>query len=81
MYWVKAIFIIKTDEETEQSEETESKASETDNGQVILNININTPEVSNLSLETSEKTTSSEKSTGSEKTTDSEKSDKEKRDE
>lgn len=71
----------KTDEETEQSEETESKASETDNGQVILNININTPEVSNLSLETSEKTTSSEKSTGSEKTTDSEKSDKEKRDE
>lgn len=41
----------ETDEETEQSDEIESKAPETDNGQVILNININTPEISNLSLE------------------------------
>ena len=60
----------ETDEETEQSDETESKASETDNGQVVLNININTPEVSNLSLETSE-----------EPETEPEKSDEEKRDE
>ena len=81
----------ETDEETEQSDETESKAPETDNGQVVLNININTPEVSNLSLETSEKSSDSENSsseTPDSKNSDSEKSDseqsnedKEKRDE
>ena len=65
----------KTDEETEQSDETESKASETDNEQVVLNININTPEVSNLSLETSEK------STGSEQPNENSEQSKEKRDE
>jgi len=70
----------ETDEETEQTDETESKAPETDNGQVVLNININTPEVSNLSLETSEKSTDPEKSSDPEKSTDSEQS-KEKRDE
>lgn len=51
----------ETDEETEQSDEIESKASETDNGQVILNININTPEISNLSLEEKEEKTNEEK--------------------
>lgn len=80
----------KTDEKTEQADETESKTTETDNGQVVLNININTPEVSNLSLETPEKSTDSEKSDSekadseqsnedSEKLS-SEQSDKEKRD-
>lgn len=41
----------ETDEETEQVDETESQTSETIDGQVVLNININTPEISNLSLE------------------------------
>ena len=69
----------ETDEETEQADETESKAPETDNGQVVLNININTPEVSNLSLETSEKSTDSEKSSDSEQSNeDSENTDSEK---
>ena len=69
----------ETDEETEQTDETESKAPETDNGQVVLNININTPEVSNLSLETSEKSTDSEKSSDSEQSNeDSENTDSEK---
>lgn len=75
----------ETDEETEQSDETESKAPETDNGQVVLNININTPEVSNLSLETSEKSseTDSEQSNEDQEKSDSENSEKdeEKRDE
>lgn len=44
----------KTDEETKQADETESQTPETDNGQVVLNININTPEISNLSLEEKE---------------------------
>lgn len=68
----------ETDEKTEQADETESKAPETDNGQVVLNININTPEVSNLSLETPEKST--EQSDEDSEKTDSEQS-KEKRDE
>lgn len=68
----------ETDEETEQVDEAESKTPETDNGQVVLNININTPEVSNLSLETSEKSTDSEKSSDSEQSNeDSEKTDSE----
>lgn len=71
----------ETDEETEQSDETERKAPETDNGQVVLNININTPEVSNLSLETSE--TDSEQPNEDQEKSDSEnsKKDEEKRDE
>lgn len=72
----------ETDKKAEQSDETESKAPETDNGQVVLNININTPKVSNLSLETSEKL--SEESADSEQSdeeSDSEQSDEEKRDE
>ena len=51
----------ETNEETEQNDEIESKAPETDNGQVILNININTPEISNLSLEEKEEKTNEEK--------------------
>jgi hypothetical protein len=71
----------ETDEETKQSDEDENKTPEADNGQVVLNININTPEVSNLSLETSEKSSESDKSDSEQSDENSEQSDEEKRDE